>query len=73
MKNLYVYAVNPFSDLGYDFIFTYYTTISSPTKLQRRALVLEKCLNVSSKCRYVVRLSKIGENHSVAKQFEFPF
>lgn len=68
-----MYAVNPFSDLGYDFIFTYYTTISSPTKLQRRALVLEKCLNVSSECRYVVRLSKIEENHSVGKRFDFPF
>lgn len=68
-----MYAVNPFSDLGYDFIFTYYTVISSPVKLQRRALVLEKCLNVSSKCRYVVRLSKIEENHSAVKQLEFPF
>lgn len=73
MQNLYVYAVNPFSDLGYDFIFTYYTTIPSPTKLQRRALALEKCLNISSKCRYIVRLSKIEENHSVGKQVEFPF
>lgn len=68
-----MYVVNPFSDLGYDFIFTYYTNISSPTKLQRRALVLEKCLNVSSKCKYVVRLSKIEEDHSAAKQFDFPF
>lgn len=68
-----MYAINPFSDLGYDFIFTYYTTIFSLTKLKRRALVLEKCLNVSSECKYVVRLSKIEENHSVANQFEFPF
>lgn len=68
-----MYAVNPFSDLGYDFIFTYYTTISSSTKLQRRALVLEKCLNVSSGCKYIVRLSKIEGNYSAVKQFNFPF
>lgn len=73
MRNLYVYAVNPFSDLGYDFIFTYYTTISSLTKLQRKALAFEKYLNISSKYRYVVRLSKIEENHSAGKQFDFPF
>ena len=68
-----MYAVNPFSDLGYDFIFTHYTTISSPVKLQRRALVLEKCLNVSSECRYVVRLSKIERDYSAVKQFNLPF
>lgn len=68
-----MYAVNPFSDLGYDFIFTHHTAISSPTKLQRRALVLEKCLNVSSKCRYVVRLSKIEGDYSAVKQFNLPF
>lgn len=68
-----MYAVNPFSDLGYDFIFTYYTTISSLTKLQRKALAFEKYLNTFSKYRYVVRLSKIEENHSAGKQFELPF
>ena len=73
MRNLYVYAVNPFSDLGYDFIFTYYTTISSLTKLQRKALAFEKYLNTFSKYRYVVRLSKIEEDHSVGKRFELPF
>lgn len=71
MKELYLYIVNPFSETGYIPVFTFYYYCRTQVELQRRAIALEKALNVKSAEKYIVRLSRIEENQPV--QGEFPF
>lgn len=62
MLNLYVYVFNPFKPYPYEFIFTYRVNCRSTTAAERRARVLEKCLNTNSIDHYLVRLSKIKKD-----------
>lgn len=71
MEELYLYIVNPFSETGYVPVLTLYYYCRSQLELQRRAVALEKALNVKSAERYVVRLSRIEDVQPV--QGELPF
>ena len=71
MKRLYLYIVNPFHENGYIFVCAIDYFCNSHIQLQRRAKVLESCLNTGSVDRFVVRLSKIEEVQPV--QGELPF
>lgn len=71
MKELYLYIVNPFSETGYVPVLTLYYYCRSRLELQRRAIALEKALNVKSAEKYVVRLSRIEDVQPI--QGEFPF
>lgn len=71
MKRLYLYIVNPFHENGYIFVCAIDYFCKSYTQFQRRAKALEKCLNVGSVDRFVVRLSKIEDVQLV--QGELPF
>lgn len=71
MKELYLYIVNPFSEIGYVPVLTLYYYCRSRLELHRRAIALEKALNVKSAERYVVRLSRIEDVQPV--QGELPF
>lgn len=71
MKELYLYIVNPFSEIGYVPVLTLYYYCRSRLELQRRAIALEKALNVKSAEKYVVRLSRIEDVQPV--QGELPF
>ena len=73
MLNLYVYVFNPFKPCSYEFICTYRVNCHSATVAQRRARVLEKCLNTSSVDRYVVRLSKIEGGLASFEDVKLPF
>lgn len=71
MKRLYLYVVNPFHDHGHIFVCAMDYFCRSRAELQRRATALEKCLNVKSVDKFIVRLSRIEEVQPV--QGEFPF
>ena len=71
MKRLYLYVVNPFHDHGHIFVCALDYFCRSQFELQRRAIALEKCLNVKSVDKFVVRLSKIEDVQPV--QGELPF
>lgn len=71
MKELYLYIVNPFSETGYVPVLTLYYYCRSRLELKRRAIALEKVLNVKSAERYVVRLSRIEDVQPI--QGELPF
>ena len=71
MKRLYLYIVNPFYDYGHIFVCAMDYFCKSHAELQRRAVALEKALNVKSVDKYIVRLSKIEDVQPV--QGELPF
>lgn len=71
MKELYLYIVNPFSETGYIPVLTLYYYCRTRMELQRRAIALEKALNVKSAERYVIRLSRIEDVQPI--QGELPF
>lgn len=71
MKRLYLYVVDPFHDHGHIFVRAMDYFCKSHAELQRRATALEKCLNVKSVDKFIVRLSKIEEVQPI--QGEFPF
>ena len=71
MKELYLYIVNPFSETGYVPVLTLYYYCRSRLELERRAIALEKALNVKSAERYVVRSSRIEDVQPI--QGELPF
>ena len=71
MKELYLYIVNPFSETVYIPVLTLYYYCHTRMELQRRAIALEKALNVKSAERYVVRLSRIEDVQPI--QGELPF
>lgn len=71
MKELYLYIVNPFSETGYVPVLTLYYYCRSRLELQRRAIALEKALNVKSAERYVVRMSRIEDVQPI--QGKLPF
>ena len=71
MKRLYLYVVNPFHENGHIFVCAIDYFCKSYAQFQRRAKALEKCLNVGSVDRFVVRLSKIEDVQPV--QCELPF
>lgn len=71
MKRLYLYVVNPFHDHGHIFVCALDYFCRSQSELQRRAVALEKALNVKSVDKYIVRLSKIEDVQPV--QGELPF
>ena len=73
MLNLYVYVFNPFKPCSHEFICTYRVNCRSATVAQRRARVLEKCLNTNSIDLYVVRLSKIREDLTSYEDVKLPF
>ena len=71
MKRLYLYVVDPFHDHSHIFVCAMDYFCKSHAELQRRATALEKCLNVKSVDKFIVRLSKIEEIQPV--QGELPF
>jgi hypothetical protein len=71
MKELYLYIVNPFSKDGHIPVLTLYYYCRTQAELQRRAIALEKALNVKSAEKYIVRLSRIEDVQPV--QGELPF
>lgn len=71
MKELYLYIVNPFSETGYVPVLTLYYYCRSRMELQRRAVALEKALNVKSAEKYIVRLSRIEDVQPI--QGKLPF
>ena len=71
MKRLYLYVVDPFHNHGYVFVCAMDYFCKSHAELQRRAIALEKCLNVKSVDKFIVRLSKIEEVQPV--QGKLPF
>ena len=71
MKRLYLYVVDPFHDHGHIFVCAMDYFCKSHAELQRRATALEKCLNVKSVDKFIVRLSKIDEVQPV--QGKLPF
>ena len=71
MKRLYLYVVNPFHDYGHIFVCAMDYFFKYHAELQRRAVALEKALNVKSVDKYIVRLSKIEDVQPV--QGELPF
>ena len=73
MLNLYVYVFNPSEPCSYEFIFTYRINCCSAMAAQRRARVLEKCLNTGSVDRYLVLFSKIKEDLVSDNDVELPF
>ena len=73
MLNLYVYVFNPFKPCSYEFVFTYRVNCRFATAAERRARVLERCLNTNSIDRYLVRLSKIEECLESCEDDKLPF
>ena len=73
MLNLYVYVFDPLKPCSYEFVFTYRVNCCSATVAQRRARVLEKCLNIGSVNRYLVRFSKIKEGLISNEDVKLPF
>jgi hypothetical protein len=68
-----VYVFNPFKPCSYEFVFTYRVNCRSTTVAERRARVLERCLNTNSIDRYLVRLSKIKECLVSCEDAKLPF
>ena len=73
MLNLYVYVFNPLKPCSYELVFTYRINCCSATVAQRRARVLEKCLNIGSVDCYLVRFSKIKEDLASNEDVKLPF
>lgn len=71
MKELYLYIVNPFSEIGYVPVLTLRYYCRSQLELQRRAVALEKALNVKSAEKYIVRSSRIEDVQPI--QGKLPF